>query len=55
MQSTVALIRAKRRMWIKVYLEAKRCGRSLEVVKARHKALHYCEYVHNWEKLECQK
>ncbi len=47
--NTVALIRAKRRMWIKIYLEAKRSGRNVETIKARHKALHYCEYVKNWE------
>jgi len=47
--NTVALIRAKRRMWIKIYLDATRSGRNVETIKARHKALHYCEYVKNWE------
>lgn len=51
MSTTISLIRAKRRMWIKIYLEAKRSGRHIEVVKARHKALHYCQYSHNWEKI----
>jgi hypothetical protein len=48
--NTVSVIKARRRMWVGIYREAKKSGRPhAEIVNARHKALHYCKYVKNWE------
>lgn len=49
--STLSVLNRKRKMWIKIYREAKTSGRSVEVIKARHKALHYCQYVKNWKEI----